>query len=124
MVFFLSIMFLHWIADFICQTDWQAKNKSKNWFALGLHVINYTVVMSIGFYLLTLILGPYVTLSMYYTFLLVTFVTHFVTDAITSRVTAYLYQKNDIHNFFVVVGMDQFIHYLTLAATLRYVGAI
>ena len=27
----LAILFIHWIADFILQTDKQAKGKSKNW---------------------------------------------------------------------------------------------
>ena len=43
---------------------------------------------------------------------------HFVTDAITSRITGYFWAKNDAHNFFVVIGFDQMIHYFCLFGTL------
>ncbi len=47
----------------------------------------------------------------------ITFATHWITDYFTSRWTSKLYAKGDIHNFFVVVGLDQFIHYTTLLGT-------
>jgi hypothetical protein len=37
-----------------------------------------------------------------------------VTDFVTSRISSRLYAKGDIHNFFVVVGFDQFLHYSAL----------
>ncbi len=45
-------------------------------------------------------------------------VLHFITDAITSRITSKLWQKNDMHNFFVVVGFDQLVHYACLFITM------
>jgi hypothetical protein len=39
---------------------------------------------------------------------------HFITDAITSRTTSYLWQKGERHWFFVVIGLDQAIHMTTL----------
>jgi hypothetical protein len=46
------------------------------------------------------------------------FVTHWITDFITSKITSRLWKKatvsGDYHNFFVVVGVDQMIHILTL----------
>lgn len=32
---------VHGIADYWLQTDWQAKNKSSNWKALGMHLLSY-----------------------------------------------------------------------------------
>jgi hypothetical protein len=45
---------------------------------------------------------------------------HFITDACTSRLTGYFYKKGDYHNFFVVIGFEQFIHYTCLFVTWYY----
>lgn len=114
LVSFLIILTAHWIADFVLQTHWQASNKSKNWEALGRHVVNYSLVM----YLVCFFL---VSPTQATAFWLITFVTHFITDAITSRISSRLYAKQDWHNFFVIIGLDQLIHQLTLAGTLLFV---
>lgn len=41
------IIFSHWVADFIAQTDWMAKNKSKSWLALTDHIVAYIVTMAL-----------------------------------------------------------------------------
>jgi len=61
-------------------------------------------------------------ITRYISWFCVTFVTHFVTDAITSRINTRLWQEKQVHWFFVSVGFDQFIHYITLALTLQYLG--
>lgn len=114
----LGILTFHWIADFICQTHWQATNKSKNWYALSAHVAVYSGVITF------LMLMASMPIQLADTFLLVTFTTHFVTDAITSRCSSYFWQKGDVHNFFVVVGFDQLIHQATLILTLFYLRII
>lgn len=67
---------------------------------------------------------PFVVASsnplIYYFFMLsITFITHWITDYNTSRWTSKLWAKGDVHNFFVVVGGDQLIHYLTLLITYK-----
>lgn len=128
----LSLLAVHTLADFVFQTNWMGSNKSKNWNALLAHTIIYSLFFSYW--------GPL--------FVLITFVTHTTTDAITSRITSYLYGNlNDyhffnslgwdwlgrvedngkfafwcqpnVHWFFVVIGFDQLIHFATLAWTLR-----
>lgn len=42
------------------------------------------------------------------------FVTHAVIDGITSRITSYLWKNEKVHWFFVCIGLDQFLHYLTI----------
>lgn len=120
---FIIILFGHWIADFVCQTHWQASNKSKNWYALTLHVTIYTLTMSLIFAAMYKIIYIqwYIKLNdVILYFMYITFITHFITDAITSRISSRLYAKQDFHNFFVIVGLDQFIHQITLAVTLVY----
>jgi hypothetical protein len=103
------ILFAHWVADFICQTHWMATNKSKDWNALYQHVAVYSIVMTIAL--------AWMLPQLWGIFFVITFIMHFITDAITSRITAWLWAKGDVHNFFVVVGFDQLIHYATLIGT-------
>ena len=41
------ILICHFIADFLLQTDWQAKNKSSNFEALASHVTVYSFTIAI-----------------------------------------------------------------------------
>jgi len=51
-----SILLIHWFADFVLQTDEQAKGKSKNWLDLLQHTLNYSIVW---FFLSILFLKEY-----------------------------------------------------------------
>ncbi len=117
----LWLVLTHFIADFVFQSNWMAIQKSKRWDALTLHVSIYSACF--------LWLG--------WRFAFVTFATHFVTDAITSRITSRLWfipyrelarsidgfwflaniDNRQRHWFFVMIGFDQLIHYGTLAWT-------
>jgi hypothetical protein len=106
------IILAHWIADFICQTNWMAQNKSKSYKALSLHILSYTVALSLVMFLLTQNPNSFL-------YALINGSVHFVVDAITSRITSKLYAKGDVHNFFVVIGLDQAIHMVALVATME-----
>ena len=126
----LQIVFAHWFGDFVLQRHWMATNKSKNWLALSSHVIVYTAslyftMMTTGALLVLIVYDDApnaviyaMTPFAYFLWVVVNGVLHFVTDAITSRITSKLWVKGDMHNFFVVVGFDQLIHYTCLFATL------
>lgn len=111
---FLELLATHWLADFVLQTRWQASNKSKNNVALFRHVLVYAVVLGAA---AGMIFGTGVG---WLAFVLLNFIFHFATDYFTSRWTSRLYAKQDWHNFFVVIGMDQLIHQATLAATMLW----
>lgn len=115
-----SIIIIHWFADFVLQTDKQAKGKSKNWGDLLSHTGNYSLV----WFLIVLLFGifnknqtteyyVYITIL----FVLITFICHTITDYFTSRLNAKLWAKGDAHNFFVSVGFDQVLHYIQLFTT-------
>jgi hypothetical protein len=103
----LIILFIHWVADFVCQTDWQAKNKSKNNEALVNHILIYSAITTIAW----LAFGFNIDAASIF---LCTFICHFITDYITSRINSKLYAKGKIHYFFVSIGFDQILHYAQL----------
>ena len=115
----LLLLLVHWIADFVLQTSWQATNKSKNNMALLAHVGTYTLTWLMFLYGWVIIHGIDFTPKMFL-FLPITFVAHFCTDYVTSRITSYLYKKEDFHNFFVVIGFDQLLHYLQIFLTFSW----
>ena len=110
----LSIIVIHWFADFVLQTHWQATNKSKNNGALTMHVLSYSTVWSLTANIYSILTGHYYVLAL---FPVITFICHWVTDYFTSRLNSKLWAKGDIHNFFVSVGFDQVLHYVQLFLT-------
>jgi hypothetical protein len=111
---FVALLALHWIADFVLQSHWMSVNKSKRMDALAIHVAIYTGVLLVGSgvifgarHILPLLLFVGVNGSL-----------HFGTDFVTSRVTSLLWRQQREHDFFVMVGLDQLIHQVTLAATM------
>lgn len=110
-----SIIVIHWIADFVLQTDKQAKGKSKNWSDLLEHTNNYSLLWTI--------IGMFYTIISLNTswnwllFGLITFIAHTITDYFTSRLNSKLWAKGDVHKFFVSIGFDQILHYVQLFFT-------
>ena len=98
------ILFTHFMADFVFQTDKMAKNKSQSLKWLLYHVLTYTLIFCY--------LGVW--------FALLNGVCHFFIDFITSKISSYYYRVNKTHTFFVVIGFDQFLHTVILIATLPY----
>jgi len=109
MIYFLLL--LHFVGDFLFQIRWMANNKSHNQFALLCHVITYGIVLTTGLYFVT---PQAVPLSVFIMFIAFNLIAHYVTDAITSKITSYLFEKKQIYLFFVTVGFDQLIHACTL----------
>lgn len=109
LIVFSILLGVHWVADFLLQTNWQAKNKSKRLDALGAHVATYTAVITVVSVILFGIAGLW--------FAAINGVLHFVTDFLTSRLAARFADKFD-WRFFAVVGFDQLIHQWTFALLL------
>lgn len=121
---FVVLLAVHWYGDFACQTHWQASNKSKSLVALSRHVGTYTALLAlcslVMFWWSLALVGFIVTNA----------ALHFVTDFFTSRWSAHYFRKAhdpDLtdeergrawHDFFEVIGLDQFMHQIALATTL------
>lgn len=100
----IGLLILHFISDFILQSDWMAQNKSNSNKVLGLHVLTYSIPF--------LLIGP--------TFAVVNGIFHFITDYVTSRITKRLWAKKEVHWFFVIIGLDQLLHYIVLLTLFHY----
>lgn len=114
-----AIIVIHFIADFIAQTDYQAKNKSNNNIALTQHTANYSLCWLIPIWFISGI--NFLGLANAMIFVLITFICHTITDYFTSRLNSRLaikaQQTGNYHNFFVSVGFDQVLHYIQLFFT-------
>ena len=113
----LIIVFIHWFADFVCQTNKQAMGKSKAWEPLLSHTAMYSVVWFIVTMVLGCCLGESIVPLRMMWFAPITFLAHTATDYYTSRVNSVLATKEDKHDFFVSIGFDQFLHYAQLFIT-------
>src|SRR5215468_9749457 len=114
---FVALLFVHWVGDFVLQSHWMSVNKSKRVDALLLHAATYTGVLLVG---TGLILGVHKIASLLL-FVGVNGLLHLATDFVTSRITSGLWQQKREHDFFVLVGLDQLIHQVTLATTLWFI---
>lgn len=100
----ITLVLMHFVADFILQTDYVALKKSSKNTVLAVHVALY----SIPFFWF----GP--------VFALVNMILHFATDYCTSRLSGYFWKREQRHWFFVTIGADQAIHMICLFTTYVY----
>jgi uncharacterized membrane protein len=119
----LSILFLHWVADFVLQTDEDAKNKSKSMNHLLNHTFTYSffwLIPMIGILLVDLQMeNPIMAIALAFMFCSITLLFHTITDYFTSRLNTRLWIAERVHDFFVSVGFDQWLHYLQLFLTYK-----
>ena len=112
------ILWAHWVADFVLQNDSMAKGKSHSNGWLSKHIAAYSSAL-----LLAVFLGTHATFPHALAYTAVNGAAHFATDYVTSRMTSKLWKQQRVHDFFVVIGLDQAIHLTTLVATLPLLGA-
>ncbi len=116
-VFIVLILFIHFVADFICQSDRVATGKSKDIVILTEHIVLYGSVLLVAIAIINFTYYKFNDLGLYVG---VNMGLHLITDFFTSKLTTYLWVKEKRHWFFVVIGLDQFIHTATLILTLKY----
>jgi hypothetical protein len=98
------LVIIHTAADFFAQTDSMAKGKSSSNEILTKHVLLYSAFF----------------LPFGLTFAAGTFVLHWCTDYVSSRLTTYYWGKENRHAFFCVIGVDQAIHIISLVVVYYY----
>jgi len=103
---YILLIWIHYISDFVFQSDKIATLKSHNIKYLSLHCLIYSLPMVIFGWKFALING----------------ILHFIVDFITSKLTAYYWKINRIDNFFSIIGLDQGIHMTCLMLSLNYLS--
>jgi len=98
------IMLCHFLGDFVCQSDWMAKGKSTNLKPLLVHILVYSLFL----------------LPFGLKYALVNGLAHLIIDYNTSRLSSRMWKEQRVHVFFVVIGLDQLLHFYTLYYTLQY----
>lgn len=111
----LMIVVVHWIADFVFQTNEQGRDKGKNNWLLLQHVCYYMLVWVVVITLIILFSHGRNLLLCFFPF--ITFWLHLATDYFTSRLNRKLYNPDNQHNYFVAIGFDQLLHYVQLFTT-------
>lgn len=99
----LVLLCAHFVADFIGQTDAMAKGKSKSNKILMQHIQAYTGIT----FLFTVFMFGLIGAAMY---AVINGILHYQVDYITSRATSKLWAEQRVHEFFVIIGLDQLIH--------------
>ena len=107
----IIILFTHWIADFLFQSDEIALTKSTSWYSLSYHVGIYTLLLGLS-------LSFFFKLENVALYSVINGGAHFIIDAITSRLNSIFWKNDDRHSFFCCVGLDQFYHVLILMVSL------
>jgi hypothetical protein len=102
----ILLIWLHFIADFVLQTDKMAIHKSASMKFLGLHCLTYSVPL--------FLLG--------WRFAVLNGFAHFGVDFVTSRLTGHFFSIKKRHAFFVTIGCDQAIHMSFLVGIFLWLG--
>ena len=122
----LIMFFAHFVGDFLLQSNWAATNKHHNWTALSDHLTWYGVALLVG---LTLVPGLTLTWPAVLAFMSLNVGSHFVIDAVTSRLTSSLWRDAltassytgaplNLRRVFHVIGFDQYLHAAILLVSL------
>lgn len=117
---FIFILVVHWITDFIFQSEKWSMGKSKSFLMLIKHTSVYASLWLLPVWLMTYELIHSLT------FVLATFITHTLIDYFSSKIVsakfARGYYTGPIPNFgaFTIIGFDQLLHYLQLIYTWQF----
>jgi hypothetical protein len=117
------ILLSHLLSDFVLQSRNQGRKKSTNIFWLLTHVLIYSSTITFFWWLIDLNYEIKNIIN-YTSIFFVIFITHGMTDYITSKLSGFAYLKMQDSNkrinefwewiFWLIIGVDQTIHIISL----------
>jgi hypothetical protein len=118
----------HWIADFVLQRnknktirEKKLKTKLKKLLEVLIpHSAQYSLIVSILLVPCAVVGCFNLNVLAFVYFLLLNFITHLLTDLLVTLKNSHYLSRNDRHKFFVSIGLDQFIHYATMALLINW----
>ena len=119
----LYILFLHWVADFVCQSRWMGENKSKHILPLLAHIVVYGVVLLLGLFVGNIVQqfsSPFDIMV----FCAINAIMHLAVDFWTSKATHVLWERKNVYGFFTVIGFDQFLHSVCLIVSANIIWGV
>lgn len=123
----IYILIAHFFGDFVMQSNEMAKGKATSIYWLTRHVFSYCktfFVFSILYFFILILCGGKCDIGLAWLIILYIFINsilHWVTDYFTSKQVKKFFDKNDYHNGFIVIGIDQVIHMITLILSFYFI---
>lgn len=128
------LIVIHYVADFMAQTEEMAVGKSKSIKLLLKHTGIYTFIFYMVFALWCAYQNHFGTITVqdmgwspwFFLFFPITFVCHTVIDYVSSKITARKFEKKEFYTgipnmgAFSIIGLDQVCHYATLFLTYHF----
>lgn len=108
--YLIGLLFTHLLADFFTQSQSMAANKHNSMGWLGLHCGVYGFVF--------MVFWSYNITGLHFAIWLAGI--HFLTDLITSKITYYYWNQKRPRAFFNTIGVDQFIHIVTIIVSYNW----
>jgi hypothetical protein len=131
MLIALILIIIHYIGDFLFQTEWMAINKSKSITILISHTFIYTITFYTVFILYIIIYDTFINnieiTIKWFAFFPITFIFHTIIDYISSKITSKKFKNKEYYTgipnmgAFSIIGLDQVFHYITLFLTYQFV---
>ncbi len=126
--FITAMLFVHWVADFVCQSDGVAKGKSSSISKLSQHIAVYLLVFAVGTFLTVIDLDDGVNSEWFFkegfpsfwVFVFINVGSHFFIDFITSRASKLEFERGNTGTAFKIIGFDQFLHVAIILISAYY----
>ncbi len=103
----IIIAWIHFVADFVLQSNYVAVNKSRYISQLFKHAVIYSI--------------PFLILGIKYA--LINGALHFIIDYVSSSMTSHFHTRSKRRAFFLTIGCDQAIHATCLILTMGYINS-
>lgn len=112
----IFVLFCHFIADFVMQSHEMAMKKSKSFLWLSYHILIY----SLGILFFGIFIEFFSDPKLFIYWWVINVLSHYIIDFFISKLTFYLWKKQENHWFFVTIGFDQLLHTIILIYTTFY----